>query len=189
MNAPLFLSILIALVCAEPARFESLHGKVEETQDQAEVAKANLLLEQMKHSFRNADGIESVFNQLEQTLNKLDTRTSTLVSDVSTIKSELASQKSTVASVKSSVNTLKSKQVRCQSNWNYVKGTDLEVTYSPAFSAKPALIIAFNRINFAGAQKWAYYTEKTATSFKVGLAGAAADKTGTNEFTWMACGH
>jgi len=205
-----FVSILIALVCAELVRSESSRGKVEETQNKAEAAKAKLLLEQMKHSFRNANGVESVFNQLSTVLSKLESRTSSLVSDMSTVKSDLTSVKSTVnseksaltslkstvnseksalTSLKSTVNTLKSKQIRCQSSWGTVSATVKTVTYSPAFSTTPALIAAFSKVNTAGTQKYMYYSAKSSKSFGVALAGTTAERGGDNEFTWMACGH
>jgi len=170
-----FVSILIALVCAELVRSESSRGKVEETQNKAEAAEAKLLLEKMKHSFRNAEGVGSVFSQLSTVLSKLETRTSSLVSDMSTVKS--------------TVNTLKSKQIRCQSGWDTVSGTTKTVTYSPAFSTTPALIAAFSKLNTAGTQKYMYYSAKSSKSFGVALAGTTDQKGGSNEFTWMACGH
>jgi len=86
-------------------------------------------------------------------------------------------------------------QVRCQSNGgivaakNVTKTDDLtartkaaQVDFSPAFSAKPALIVAFDKI-YTGIEIWLYNV--TNTSFQVGKIG----KSGGNEFTWMACGH
>jgi len=209
MEARPFVSILIALVCAELAFGQRLHrsqsslGEVEEMQNKAEAAKEKLLLEQMMHSFRNAEGVESVFSQLSTVLNKLETRTSTLVSDMSTVKSDLTSVKSTVnseksaltslkstvATVKSSVNTLKSKQVRCLSGWKNITGsTKVTVTFSPAFSTTPHFMAAFNKLDKIGQKKYLIYSGSN-TAFTAKLGGTAAENGGANEFTWIACGH
>jgi len=181
--------ILIALVCAELVRAESSRGKVEETQNNEEAAQAKLLLEQMKHSTRNAEGVASILSNLSTVLSKLESRTSTLVSDMSTVKSDLTSVNSAVATVKSSVKTLKSKQVYCLSGWSTITGADAKViTYSTAFSASPAVMAAFNKLDKIGNLKYLWF-EGTSTTITVHLGDYTADQAGDNEFTWMACGH
>jgi len=168
MKLQTFLSILIAMLCA--VRSESARAKIDEAQSQAEAIDADLLLNQMKHSFRNAGGVASVFAELAKTLKQLKNKDSALDSEMSSVKTDVAS--------------LKAKQVRCMSGYTKVTATKKTISFTPPFMAKPAFISALSGFDIRN-NKWLIYQVST-TGADVHLGNTVQ---GTNEVTWMACGH
>jgi len=209
MNTILLLSLLIALVCVEPAKSESSRGSSDEALEKVEAAYAKNQLKQMNLPFRlrNNDDVPDIFGALYSYLKKIDAKTKDLNSTISSIHEKLSSVESSVQSVKSSVSTLKSeKKMHCLSGWTTFKAGDgsTKTIYfndgktscegalakcgsaTTKFSKKPAFIAALNQINAESSGIQLDYGTIQADSASFSLKGTLK---GTNEATWMACGY
>jgi len=205
MNTILLLSLLIALVCVEPAKSESSRGSSDEALEKVEAAYAKNQLKQM--NLRNNDDVPDIFGALYSYLKKIDAKTEDLNSTISSIQEKLSSVESSVQSVKSSVSTLKSeKKMHCLSGWTTFKAGDgaTKTIYfndgkiscegalakcgstTTKFSKKPAFIAALNHINAGSSGIYLKYGDVQADSAYFSLEGTLK---GDNEATWMACGY